>query len=310
MIFCPVPPKMSTFQSTRPRGARHGKYCSRKRIFWFQSTRPRGARQYASFCCIFYDLVSIHAPARGATRSARSVQSWHLSFNPRAREGRDPSGPPVINDSKSFQSTRPRGARHQPITSVIELSLFQSTRPRGARLYTTRQTLPTRSFNPRAREGRDPASLRSPALAGVSIHAPARGATPTPPSRRPDRIVSIHAPARGATPIHPLRCRTGKVSIHAPARGATIFFACERWSAWVSIHAPARGATGVYPINVGLGGVSIHAPARGATAARAIPTNKTCRFNPRAREGRDYDAVSVQYVANVSIHAPARGATT
>ena len=36
------------------------------------------------------------------------------------------------------------------------------------------------------------------------------------------------------------------------------------------------------------GGVSIHAPARGATADRAAACRYFARFNPRAREGRDY----------------------
>ena len=34
-------------------------------------------------------------------------------------------------------------------------------------------------------------------------------------------IVSIHAPARGATPARRSKARTVEVSIHAPARGAT-----------------------------------------------------------------------------------------
>jgi len=33
------------------------------------------------------------------------------------------------------------------------------------------------------------------------------------------------------------------------------------------------------------------------------------RFNPRARTGRDLEAVTAAYNINVSIHAPARGAT-
>ena len=82
----------------------------------FQSTRPRGARRRASHqCCIC--SVSIHAPARGATtrcsycgarghgfqstrpRGARPVVSGpshrvrEISFNPRARAGRDASHP-------------------------------------------------------------------------------------------------------------------------------------------------------------------------------------------------------------------------
>ena len=101
----------SKFQSTRPRGARRG-----YRFRWgcgetFQSTRPRGARLYHNVLLWIHHEVSIHAPARGATAiidalSAERTVSIHapargativtpttlrneVSFNPRAREGRD-----------------------------------------------------------------------------------------------------------------------------------------------------------------------------------------------------------------------------
>ncbi|GAK53093.1 hypothetical protein U14_04352 [Candidatus Moduliflexus flocculans] len=62
---------------------------SKLQIRLFQSTRPRGARHY--FFDVYYIsiIVSIHAPARGAT----------------CRERLQSSG------MRTFQSTRPRGAR-------------------------------------------------------------------------------------------------------------------------------------------------------------------------------------------------------
>ena len=97
------------FQSTRPRGARPQprrlllyRECFNPRAragrdtlricatygSEFQSTRPRGARraQQVSRCRIRF--VSIHAPARGATRPH-----------------------PIQQQQGMFQSTRPRGAR-------------------------------------------------------------------------------------------------------------------------------------------------------------------------------------------------------
>jgi len=53
----------------------------------FQSTRPRGAR-LVSESQVPDNLVSIHAPARGATFHALTY-SAKRSFNPRARAGRD-----------------------------------------------------------------------------------------------------------------------------------------------------------------------------------------------------------------------------
>ncbi len=98
------------FQSTRPRGARHGIMLEISPIDEFQSTRPRGARLF-------------------------SATNWQFpkGFNPRARGGRDfvasvdrggikvsihaPAGGATQNNANlfwdvKFQSTRPRGARH------------------------------------------------------------------------------------------------------------------------------------------------------------------------------------------------------
>jgi len=54
-----------------------------------------------------------------------------------------------------FQSTRPRGARPDAIYVGVAPMPFQSTRPRGARPELNRNASPPRSFNPRARGGRD-----------------------------------------------------------------------------------------------------------------------------------------------------------
>ena len=99
------------------------------------------------------------------------------------------------------------------------------------------------------------------------------------------------------------------VSIHAPARGATVVRPTSEPGRLVSIHAPARGATTTAGVAVANSRVSIHAPARGATTAPAPADPGAACFNPRAREGRDNGAVSVQNPIAVSIHAPARGAT-
>ena len=40
-------------------------------------------------CLYYYDLVSIHAPAKGATYTIAGVCRNAIGFNPRAREGRD-----------------------------------------------------------------------------------------------------------------------------------------------------------------------------------------------------------------------------
>ena len=80
-----------------------------------------------------YLLVSIHAPARGATAAQLVVLAWHHCFNPRAREGRDAPLPPCQQHSRSF-NPRAREGR----------DTFACQKRRYAK-----------SFNPRAREGRD-----------------------------------------------------------------------------------------------------------------------------------------------------------
>ena len=55
----------------------------------FQSTRPRGARRDVLYYILLQLLISIHAPARGATYVIAFFLHLVIHFNPRAREGRD-----------------------------------------------------------------------------------------------------------------------------------------------------------------------------------------------------------------------------
>ena len=123
-------------------------------------------------------MVSIHAPARGATDQGDGLTARGKGFqSTRPRGARRVAGrhPPVYS---AFQSTRPRGARHGRRQRVYAIGAFQSTRPRGARPPACHATPTGGCFNPRAREGRDfdllDLILRYQV---VSIHAPARGAT-------------------------------------------------------------------------------------------------------------------------------------
>ena len=141
----------------------------------FQSTRPRGARQYELLllpagkgfnprarvgrdlvikCEEDFVMVSIHAPAWGATAFFQSYLFDYVCFNPRARVGRD-----VV----VFVTALNHG--------------FQSTRPRGARRLGGAGALVFKCFNPRARVGRDDIGYGQCNSRRVSIHAPAWGAT-------------------------------------------------------------------------------------------------------------------------------------
>jgi len=60
-------PIVIMFQSTRPRGARLMGSGTTGVACVFQSTRPRGARLACNIVNMVYTIVSIHAPAWGAT---------------------------------------------------------------------------------------------------------------------------------------------------------------------------------------------------------------------------------------------------
>jgi len=121
----------------------------------------------------------------------------------------------------------------------------------------------------------------------VSIHAPARGATPVKPTHRAN-IDSFNPRTRTG-------CDRGGSSVAAARRGFNprTRTGCDEgqkvWEAYgrVSIHAPARGATitnGALVLNKK---VSIHAPARGATPPLLAECPEVQRFNPRTRTGCD-----------------------
>ena len=111
----------------RARGGRDTFAPPLPRIASFQSTRPRGARQVIG-AFQASEIVSIHAPAGGAT-SPRSSAAGTGCFNPRARGGRDKACA-VLRVEKLFQSTRPRGAR-RPLFGWIHQHFVSIHAPAG-----------------------------------------------------------------------------------------------------------------------------------------------------------------------------------
>ncbi len=142
---------------------------------------------------------------------------------------------------------------------------------------------------------------------GVSIHAPAWGATLDNLTLQDCRVVSIHAPAWGATIDGKLIHKAPLVSIHAPAWGATRQGRDPRPDNRVSIPAPAWGATQCqvdvaemlrFQSTPPHGGdperrqgslrhsVSIHAPHGGRPVTGNVHRHRNS-FNPRPRMGGD-----------------------
>ena len=99
------------FQSTRPRGARRcgaRRYCMGGK---FQSTRPRGARPQELQLHALKGKFQSTRPRGARLESKEKLDCNNISFNPRARVGRDLLVLPLGIHNLLFQSTRPRGAR-------------------------------------------------------------------------------------------------------------------------------------------------------------------------------------------------------
>jgi len=160
----------------------------------FQSTRPRGARPHWLGIFSFFS-VSIHAPAGGATQMSQHLDAG-ISFNPRARGGRD-----LFQHKLQFviwfQSTRPRGAR-QNDNAVVFFAVVSIHAPAGGATVFGNMPISRKCFNPRARGGRDPMQWALLAKSQFQSTRP-RGARPSPTKIAPITVVSIHAPAGGAT---------------------------------------------------------------------------------------------------------------
>ena len=127
-----------------------------KSTILFQSTLPRRERQCHPRYDKIHNIISIHAPTKGATSSVAlwtirtmyfnprshegsdvtspSAQLFLLYFNPRSHEGSDDSLYGIFQSRPQFQSTLPRRERHSWKTFLMVSFPFQSTLPRRERL--------------------------------------------------------------------------------------------------------------------------------------------------------------------------------
>ena len=144
-------------------------------------------------------------------------------FNPRSREGSDPTAVFLLHFPSISIHAPARGAT-AGITATQNLSQDFNPRSReGSDTVCSPFVISSQYFNPRSREGSDLPSWCIWSMASIiSIHAPARGATKvTVHFNQNHSNISIHAPARGATISSYHLLQKCAISIHAPARGAT-----------------------------------------------------------------------------------------
>src|SRR5271166_1608734 len=103
----------------------------------FRSALPRGERLRRAVKRIADRLVSIRAPARGATRSGRYSALQYDGFDPRSRAGSDPRRARWIAPLPKFRSALPRGERPLSRRHTRAGRGFRSALPRGERLSVT-----------------------------------------------------------------------------------------------------------------------------------------------------------------------------
>ena len=146
-------------------------------------------------------VVSIHAPAWGATWPASSGSCREVCFNPRTRVGCDSCLTAWHRRSSCFNPRTRVGCDRHTAAGVNGNALVSIHAPAwGATTDAGQKALEEASFNPRTRVGCDGGD-------GDSLFI--------------IQIVSIHAPAWGATCRHRETHQPSRVSIHAPAWGAT-----------------------------------------------------------------------------------------
>ena len=146
---------INEFQSTPPRGGRHGDDCETvgERLVSIHAPARGATTSVAapnSACAVSIHapargatvldgwvldnwVVSIHAPARGATKPIQALLQAKQCFNPRPRAGGDLTGLKPHIRAYRFQSTPPRAGRPNMSVATNHSVKFQSTPPRGGR---------------------------------------------------------------------------------------------------------------------------------------------------------------------------------
>ncbi len=129
-------------------------------------------------------FISIHAPAKGATRPLTRPSSSARYFNPRSREGSD------IRSGRGGQAVahfNPRSREGSDAYSSAFWRVITNFNPRsreGSDNSSSHSCRQIKIFNPRSREGSDGDQAVFTPVSVISIHAPVKGATSKRQNRR------------------------------------------------------------------------------------------------------------------------------
>ncbi len=144
----------------------------------FLSTLPRGERRQNGRRVKRDDVVSIHAPARGATLEIAATRRWReVSIHAPARGATIARSRPTIRVVVSIHAPA-RGATRAQIACVLIVCGFYPRSRAGSDRSREAFACAAECFYPRSRAGSDRWLLADRRdCSPVSIHAPARGAT-------------------------------------------------------------------------------------------------------------------------------------
>ncbi len=159
------------------------------------------------------NVISIHAPARGATPARCRSESQGADFNPRSRAGSDRAVRGLTHPLHYFNPRSRAGSDVFLPPALPRRNAFQSTLPRGERhpdVEALRVAMEFQSTLPRGERHGLVRNLDTGPF--ISIHAPARGAT-----------CSV-APLEGALGHFNPRSRAGSDSRAEPVRPARADF--------------------------------------------------------------------------------------
>ena len=129
-------------------------------------------------------FISIHAPAKGATRPLTRPSSSARYFNPRSREGSDVQR---LLSKRTQYHFNPRSREGSDIRSGRGGQAVAHFNPRsreGSDNSSSHSCRQIKNFNPRSREGSDGDQAVFTPVSVISIHAPVKGATSKRQNRR------------------------------------------------------------------------------------------------------------------------------
>ncbi len=193
-----VSPKCLLFQSPPPRRGRL--YARHKQVSFIDfNPRPRAGGDEAEVTALRGKIISIPAPAQGATRSVK---------------------PSIV--PQAFQSPPPRRGRPKYCPMVHLRNRISIPAPAQGATYTAGELSVIKDISiPAPAQGATSPPGPCSGRVGISIPAPAQGATLFAEYNAISVRISIPAPAQGATRGYGW-CSFGPlISIPAPAQGAT-----------------------------------------------------------------------------------------